>query len=239
MVLSIADMKPKKRLDKVSVVFMQLALLFTVCLIAANIFETKQIAVGAVNLTGGLLIFPLTYVICRIVCEVWGFQRACLIIWMGFLLNFLFLAVAALVDVIPGASYYGNSEGFHAIFGFAPRITVASCIAFLAGSFVSAYTMSRRKSATEGKQMAGRLAFSSVLGEAADSLLFFPIAILGVVTVREMFNQLLLQFVLKSLYEIILIPVIIPLVKRLKAYEGEDVYDEEINYGIFDIFKRG
>lgn len=39
-------MKPKKRLDKVSVVFMQLALLFTVCLIAANIFETKQIAVG-------------------------------------------------------------------------------------------------------------------------------------------------------------------------------------------------
>ncbi len=55
-------MKPKKRLDKVSVVFMQLALLFTVCLIAANIFETKQIAVGAVNLTGGLLIFPLTYV---------------------------------------------------------------------------------------------------------------------------------------------------------------------------------
>ena len=87
--------------------------------------------------------------------------------------------------------------------------------------------------------MAGRLALSSVLGEAADSLLFFPIAILGVVTVREMFSQLLLQFVLKSLYEIILIPVIIPLIKRLKAYEGEDVYDEEINYGIFDIFKRG
>ena len=53
-------MKPKKRLDKVSVVFMQLALLFTVCLIAANIFETKQIAVGAVNLTGGLLICLLT-----------------------------------------------------------------------------------------------------------------------------------------------------------------------------------
>ena len=50
---------------------------------------------------------------------------------------------------------------------------------------------------------------------------------------------MLLQFVLKSLYEIILIPVIIPLVKRLKAYEGEDVYDQEINYGILDIFKRG
>ena len=232
-------MKPKKRFDKVSVVFMQLALLFAVCLIAANIFETKQIAVGSINLTGGLLIFPLTYVICRIVCEVWGFQRTCLIIWMGFLLNFLFLAVAALVDAIPGAPYYENSAGFHAIFGFAPRITVASFIAFLAGSFVSAYTMSRRKAAMRGEQMAGRLALSSILGEAADSLMFFPIAFLGVVSVWEMFSQMLLQFVLKSLYEIVLIPLIIPLIKRLKTFEGEDVYDQDIDYGIFDIFKRG
>ena len=165
---------------------------------------------GRLTLRAVLLIFPLTYVICRIVCEVWGFQRTCLIIWMGFLLNFLFLAVAALVDVIPGAPYYENSEGFHAIFGFAPRITVASFIAFLAGSFVSAYTMSRRKAATRGEQMAGRLALSSIFGEAADSLMFFPIAFLGVVSVREMFGQMLLQFVLKSLYEIVLSPLIIP-----------------------------
>lgn len=70
----------RRKLKDVSVVFMQLGLLFTVCLIAANIFETKEIMVGSVTLTGGLLIFPLTYVICRIVCEVWGFQRASLLI---------------------------------------------------------------------------------------------------------------------------------------------------------------
>lgn len=119
---------------------MQLGLLFTVCLIAANIFETKEIVVGSITLTGGLLIFPLTYVICRAVCEVWGFQRASLLIWMGFLLNFLFIGVAALVDVIPGvASADEINQGFHAIFGLVPRLTLASCIAFLAGSFVSAF----------------------------------------------------------------------------------------------------
>lgn len=97
-------MKKNKKYEKVSVIFMQLGLLFTVCLIAANIFETKEIVVGSITLTGGLLIFPLTYVICRAVCEVWGFQRASLLIWMGFLLNFLFIGVAALVDVIPGVA---------------------------------------------------------------------------------------------------------------------------------------
>ena len=231
-------MSTPQRSDKVSVIFMQLALLFTVCLIGANIFETKQIAVGSVNLTGGLLIFPLTYVICRAVCEVWGFQRASLVIWMGFLLNFLFMLVAVVVDVIPGAPYYDNEAGFHAIFGLAPRITIASCIAFLAGSFVSAYVMSRRKRATQGGKLAGRLALSSVCGEAADSLLFFPIAFIGVLSAKQVLSQLLLQFVLKTVYEIILIPVVVPTIKKLKKVEGEDVYDQDVSYGIFDIFKK-
>ena len=70
------------------------------------------------------------------------------------------------------------------------------------------------------------------------ALLFFPIAFLGVLTVKEMFNQMLLQFVLKTLFEIILIPVIVPMIKRLKFYEGEDAYDQDISYGIFDVFRR-
>jgi hypothetical protein len=70
------------------------------------------------------------------------------------------------------------------------------------------------------------------------ALLFFPIAFLGVLTVKEMFNQMLLQFVLKTLFEIILIPVIVPMIKRLKSYEGEDAYDQDISYGLFDVFRR-
>ena len=232
-------MKKHKKSEKVSVIFMQLGLLFTVCLIAANIFETKEIVVGSITLTGGLLIFPLTYVICRAVCEVWGFQRASLLIWMGFLLNFLFIGVAALVDVIPGvASADEINQGFHAIFGLVPRLTLASCIAFLAGSFVSAFVMSHRKQKADNSKLVGRLALSSVFGEAVDSLLFFPIALLGVHSVEDMFRQMAFQFVLKTVYEIILIPVVAPTIKKLKKIEGDDAYQQDISYGIFDVFRR-
>ena len=232
-------MKPKRRLEKVSVVFLQMAMLFVAVLIASNIFETKQIAVGPVNLTGGLLVFPLAYIICDCVCEVWGYQRTCLLIWMGFLINFLFMGAAALVDVLPGAPYYDNQEGFHAIFALAPRITIASCIAFLAGSFINACVLSRMKTRTGGRNLAGRLVLSSIAGEAADSLLFFPVAFLGVLSGVELLSQLLLQFVLKTLYEIVLLPLTTFVIRRLKAYEGEDVYDRDISYGIFEVFKRG
>ena len=232
-------MKPKRKLEKVSVVFLQMAMLFVTVLIASNIFATKQLAVGPVNLTGGLLVFPLAYVICNCVCEVWGYRRACLLIWMGFLMSFLFMGAAAVVDVIPGAPYYENQEGFHAIFALAPRILIASCIAILAGSFINACVLSKMKTKTGGRKLAGRLVLSSIAGEAADSLLFFPIVLMGVLPGAELLGLLLLQFVLKILYEIVLLPLTIFFIRKLKVYEGEDVYDRDISYGIFDVFKRG
>ncbi len=144
-----------------------------------------------------------------------------------------------IVDVIPGAPYYENQEGFHAIFALAPRITLASCIAFLSGSFINATVLSKMKVKTGGKRLAGRLALSSVAGEAADSLLFFPIALLGTLSGKELLIQLLVQFALKTIYEIALLPLTTFVIRKLKAYEGEDAYDRDISYGIFDVFKRG
>ena len=129
----------------VSVLFMLFSILFCVCLIAANVLETKQISVGPISLTGGFIVFPVSYIINDCVCEVWGFRKARLLIWTGFAMNFFFVAMGAICDLIPGADYWNNEAGFHAIFGLAPRIALASFVAFVIGSFVNAYVMSRVK----------------------------------------------------------------------------------------------
>ena len=128
----------QKRQNTVSVLFMIFSILFCVCLITANILETKQIQVLSVSLTGGLIVFPVSYIINDCVCEVWGYSKARMLIWLGFAMNFFFVMVGALCDAIPGAPYWDNEEGFHAIFGLAPRIASASFIAFICGSFINA-----------------------------------------------------------------------------------------------------
>ena len=115
----------EKEHQSVSVLFMLFSILFCVCLIAANLLETKQIAAGPISLTGGLIVFPVSYIINDCVCEVWGYRKARLLIWTGFAMNFFFVTVGAICDMIPGAPYWTNQEGFHAIFGLAPRIAVA------------------------------------------------------------------------------------------------------------------
>ena len=222
--------------QNVSVLFMLFSILFCVCLILANLLETKQIAIGPISLTGGLIVFPISYIINDCVCEVWGFRKARLLIWTGFAMNFFFVAVGALCDWIPGAPYWNNDEGFHAVFGLAPRIAAASFVAFLLGSFANAYVMSKMKIRDGGRNFSARAILSTIAGESIDSLIFFPLALSGVVPTEELPKLMLMQVLLKTAYEILVLPLTIRVVKYVKEYEGSDVYDEGISYSVWKIF---
>ena len=226
----------KQKTQSVSVLFMLFSILFCVCLILANLLETKQIAIGPVSLTGGLIVFPISYIINDCVCEVWGFRKARLLIWSGFAMNFFFVAVGALCDWIPGAPYWNNDEGFHAVFGLAPRIAAASFVAFLLGSFANAYVMSKMKIRDGGRNFSARAILSTIAGESIDSLIFFPLALSGVVPTEELPKLMLMQVLLKTAYEILVLPLTIRVVKYVKEYEGSDVYDEGISYSVWKIF---
>ena len=222
--------------QNVSVLFMLFSILFCVWLILANLLETKQIAIGPISLTGGLIVFPISYIINDCVCEVWGFRKARLLIWSGFAMNFFFVAVGALCDWIPGAPYWNNDEGFHAVFGLAPRIAAASFVAFLLGSFANAYVMSKMKIRDGGRNFSARAILSTIAGESIDSLIFFPLALSGVVPTEELPKLMLMQVLLKTAYEILVLPLTIRVVKYVKKYEGSDVYDEGISYSVWKIF---
>lgn len=208
------------------------SVLFCVCLITANVLETKQIQIGCLSLTGGLIVFPVSYIINDCVCEVYGYARARLLIWLGFVMNFIFVVFGALADAIPGAPYWNNDEGFHAVFGLAPRIAAASFVAFVVGSFINAYVMSRMKIASRGKHFSLRAVVSTVLGEGADSLVFFPLALWGVVPNAELLILIITQIVLKTLYEVIVLPLTIWVVKKAKKHEQLDFFDDGDDYSI-------
>lgn len=220
-----------KKTQSVSVLFCVLATLFTTCLMAANLFALKQFSVGPAHFTGALLVFPLSYIINDVVSEVWGFRRARMLIWMAFGMNFLFVLLGALVDVLPGEGV--NVDAFHSIFGLAPRVAVASFLAFLVGSFVNAMVMSKMKVRTQGSRFALRAVVSTLAGEACDSVIFFPIALAGLVPWSMMPQFVLWQVGLKTLYELLILPVTVRVVRLVKRHEGVDVYDRGLRYTIF------
>ena len=221
--------------EKVSVPFMLLGILFNVCLIAANLLETKVIQVGSLTVTAGLLVFPISYIINDCIAEVWGFKKARLIIWSGFAMNFFVVALGLIAVAIPAAPFWEGEEHFDFVFGMAPRIVVASLMAFLVGSFLNAYVMSKMKVASQGRNFSARAIWSTVVGETADSLIFFPVAFGGVIAWKELLIMMGIQIVLKSMYEVIILPVTIRVVKAIKKIDGSDVYDTDISYNVLKV----
>ncbi len=214
---------------------MVLGIVFCVCLVAANLLETKVVQLGPIAVTAGLIVFPVSYVINDCIAEVWGFRKARLIIWMGFLMNFFVVALGQIAIAIPAAPFWEGEEAFDFVFGMAPRIAAASLTAFLVGSFINAYVMSRMKVASQGRHFSARAILSTVAGESADSLIFFPLAFGGLMPVNELMKMMVVQVVLKTAYEIVILPVTIRVVNYIKRVDESDVYDEHISYNVLKI----
>lgn len=221
--------------QQVSIPFMLLGILFNVCLITANLLETKVVQLGSLTVTAGLLVFPVSYIINDCISEVWGFRKAKLVIWSGFAMNIFVVSLGLVAVALPAASFWEGEEHFNFVFGMAPRIVVASLTAFLVGSFLNAYVMSRMKLASQGRHFSLRAIVSTVIGETGDSLLFFPIAFGGLIPWQELLVMMGLQVLLKSLYEVIILPLTIRVVKAVKRMEGTDVYDENISYKVWNL----
>lgn len=219
----------------VSLSFMLLGIVFCACLIASNLLETKIIQLGPVTITAGFLVFPVSYIINDCIAEVWGFRKARLIIWLGFLTNFSMLALFQLAVALPSAPFWEGEAAFRFVFGLAPRIAVASLLAFLLGSFLNAYVMSRMKISSRGKHFSARAVVSTLAGESADSMIFFPLAFGGLVPVEELLKLMAIQIFAKTAYEIVVLPVTIRIVNALKQRENMDAYDTDVSYNILKI----
>ena len=220
---------------EVSVLFMLAGILFATCLLISNILATKILLIGPWAAPAGVLIFPIAYILNDVITEVWGFGKARLIIWTGFAVNILAVLFFTVGVVIPGAPFWQNQEAFATVLGNTPRIVVASLSAYLIGSFLNAFVMSRMKVATKGKGFSGRAIISTLVGESADSLIFISIAFAGVFPIGVLITMIFTQAALKTVYEILILPVTIWVVGFIKRAEGVDAFDTNLSYNLFRV----
>lgn len=220
-----------------SLPFVVMAMMFAVFLILANLMEVKVVKIGILTATAGLSVFPISYIINDCIVEVYGFAKARFVIWMGFLLNMIFVVFLQVCVALPGDPSWTAQAAVEQVFGNTPRILLGSFVAFIVGSMVNAQVMSRMKVRDGGKRFSLRAILSTVFGETADSLIFFPIAFAGMLPPATILTLVWTQVMLKTLYEIVVLPVTIRVVKMLKRVEGTDVTDVNVDYRWWKIFK--
>ncbi len=213
---------------------------FVAILLLSNVIGAGKVAV--ITLFGrelpfgaGILFFPLSYVIGDVLTEVYGYARARRVIWAGFAAVVFMAGMSWIVVALPPAPGWGNQSAYEAVFGQVPRIVLASVCAFWAGEFVNSYVMARMKLWTGGRHLWTRTIGSTVVGQAVDSAIFYPLAFLGAVgwTTHLVLVVLVTQWALKVGWEVMLTPATYVIVGRLKHSEGVDVFDRNTAFTPF------
>lgn len=221
---------------KFSFTFLLLAVSFSVFLILANILEVKIVDLGFMTATGGLIVFPMSYIINDCIVEVYGFRLARLTIWLGFFMNLLSVILIHIAIALPADVSWQGQDAFVATFGSSARILMASFVAMICGSMVNAYVMSKMKLGQQGRNFSFRAVASTLFGETVDSLVFFPIAFYGVLPNTTLVALICTQAGMKTAYEIVVLPLTVRVVRYLKRKEELDVYDYKVSYKWWRIF---
>lgn len=214
-----------------------------VIIVCSNIIGAGKVAtVAGFSFGAGVLFFPLSYVLGDVLTEVYGYARARRVIWAGFAAAAFAAAMAAFITAMPPDPAWNNDVGgvdrqtaFALNFGQAPRIVFASILALWAGELSNAFVMARMKVWSAGKALWQRTIGSTVVGQGVDSLIFYPLAFIGVWPVELVFTVMASNYVLKVLWEALLTPVTYRIVGFLKRAEGVDVYDKETNFTPFSV----
>ena len=207
---------------------------FVAILLLSNLIGAAKLStVAGYTFGAGILFFPVSYVIGDVLTEVYGYANARRCIWAGFAALVFMAFMSWVVVAMPPAASWDGQSAYESVFGLVPRIVIASMLAFWAGEFVNSFVLSKMKIWTGGKHLWSRTIGSTVFGQAVDSVIFYPVAFLGIWETEAVITVMITNWALKVLWEAVLTPVTYAVVGWLKRREGVDVYDTGTEYSPF------
>ena len=206
---------------------------FVVILLISNLVAQKLVQLGPFTLSGAQLLFPITYIFGDVFTEVYGYAGSRRAIWIGFGASALLAVMGMITVALPPHPDWHNQEAFALVFGFVPRIVIASLIAYWAGEFANSFVMSKMKVLTEGKYLWMRTVGSTVVGQGVDTVIVIVLAFGGRESVATIGNLIVSGYLAKVAYEALATPLTYAVVNSLKRGEGVDVYDRGISFSPF------
>lgn len=185
--------------------------------------------------TAGVLFFPLSYIFGDVLTEVYGYARARKVVWAGFG-ALVFAAFMAFVAVrFPPAPEWTGQAAIESVFGSTWRIVAASLFAYFCGEFCNSFVLAKMKIATKGRYLWTRTIGSTIVGEAVDSILFYPLAFYGSWPTSLVVKVMIGNYALKVLWEVVNTPITYRVVNFLKRAESEDYFDRHTNFTPFSL----
>ena len=216
---------------------------FVAVLLCSNLIGVQKVSyvnlpiIGEYIYGAGVLFFPISYFFGDILTEVYGYKRSRRVIWAGFGAMAFASLMSFIVTSLPAARTMSieSQSAVNMMFGQTWRIVLASLSAFWLGEFANSIVLAKLKIFTEGKYLWTRTIGSTAVGEAVDSLIFYPLAFLGSWSTEQVVSVMIGNYFIKVLWEVVATPLTYKVVAFLKRVEHEDYYDRDTDFNPFTL----
>lgn len=209
---------------------------FYVCFqLVSDISAGKIINLLGFPVSVTVLFFPITYIFADIVTEVYGYARSRSVVWTVFFCSVVAGLVYQLVVYLPPIAGFDGNDAYARVLGSVPRILLGGWIAVWVGGMLNDYVLAKMKVKTAGKHLWMRTIGSTVVGELANTVLFYVIALYAIIPTNLLIASILTGWIIKVAVEVILTPWTYFVIRRLKRIEGEDYYDRDTVFNPFII----
>lgn len=210
-----------------------MAAFVTVLLCSNLIGASKVCTVFGWTFGAGVLFFPISYIFGDILTEVYGYARSRRVVWAGFAAMIFASIFCWVILAMPAAKNWTHQSAYETVFGGTPRIVLASLVAYFGGEFSNSFILAKMKIITQGKLLWARTIGSTVVGEGVDSLIFYPLAFYGLWSTEMVMQVMLSNYLIKTLWEVLMTPITYKVVGFLKRAEDEDYFDRKTNFNPF------
>lgn len=192
-------------------------------LLISNLAAVKLWDFFGIAVDGGIVVFPITYILGDLIVEFYGKKTAKSIIFSGFLVNILAVVAFYIVIFLPAYDGWNMQEAYQSVLGFAPRIMMGSLIAYVGSNLLNNFVFTRLKEGQSifAKSFIARALGSSTFAHMIDCAIFETIAFLGVLSFHEFLAQAILAYFLGLGFELILSPFEVIIQKKLGGMLNE------------------
>lgn len=206
-------------------------------LLISNLAAVKLWNLFGIAVDGGVIVFPLTYIIGDLTVEFYGKKIAKNVVLAGLLVNIIAVLVFTIVIALPAYSGWGMQSAFSMVLGFAPRVIAGSLAGYVCANLFNNFIFTRMKNSHGffSRSFIARALGSSAFAHMLDSAIFETVAFLGVLSFPEFLSQAVFAYVLGIGLELLLSPLEVWIARRLSGRLCEYQNDNRFS---FEVVKR-
>ena len=212
-----------------------LVMLYLTVMLCSGVLTHQIVQIGSFYTQAGALVAPLWFTLSDVIAEIYGYNIARRLVWLGFICQAMFAIACNFLIQLPSPAFLDNQSAYFTVLGSILHTCLSAFVAYILAGFINIYLISKWKILLRGRYFWLRSLGASTISEFIFTVLAVFLIQFGKLPLNQMLMIMGVSYTIKVIYTIALAFPVNLLVQAIKKADGIDIYDHHTNFNPFKL----